>query len=105
MPPASPLQRILHPLSVEAFAARFFEKRPLRLSGRSARGRRKFDFLFREEEFALGLDRVRDIKAVFANSREARIGPEDIDDMLAAGATICVNGMESAHAKLRAAAR
>ena len=101
MPVASTLQRILEPLDVEAFAETYFQKRPIKVAGRPD----KFEFLFRESEFLLNLDRVKHIRAVFPKNRQAHIQPAEIPDMLDAGATICVTGMERAHAKLRNAAR
>jgi ribosomal protein L16 Arg81 hydroxylase len=100
MPAATALQRILEPLSVDEFAGKYFQRRPLKLSGKS----NKFDFLFREADFLLNLDRVKHIRAVFPKNRQARIQPPEIPDMLEAGATICVTGMELAHPKLRKAA-
>jgi ribosomal protein L16 Arg81 hydroxylase len=100
MPAATALQRILAPLSVHEFAEKYFQRRPLKLSGDA----RKFDFLFREADFVLNLDRAKHIRAVFPKNRQAHIRPAEIPDMLEAGATICVTGMERAHAKLRAAA-
>jgi ribosomal protein L16 Arg81 hydroxylase len=101
MPAASALQRILDPLRVDQFVEKYFQRRPLRLSGRSG----KFDFLFRESEFLSHLDRVKHIRAVFPRNRQARIQPTEIPDMMEAGATICVTGMERAYPKLMEAAR
>ena len=100
MPVASALERILAPLSVEEFAEEYFQRRPLKLSGNAT----KFDFLFREADFLKNLDRVKHVRAVFPKNRQARIHPAEIPDMLDAGATICVTGMERAHPKLRKAA-
>jgi ribosomal protein L16 Arg81 hydroxylase len=100
MPAATALQRILAPLSVDEFAEKYFQQRPLKISGKSG----KFEFLFREADFLLNLDRVKHIRAVFPKNRQARIQPNEIPDMLEAGATICVTGMERAHVKLRNAA-
>jgi ribosomal protein L16 Arg81 hydroxylase len=101
MPAASVLRRILQPVSVDAFVAGYFQRRPLRIPGTPD----KFDFLFREDDFALNLDRVKHIRAVFSENRQARIQPPEIEDMFEAGATICVTGMERANRKLREAAR
>lgn len=101
MPRASLLQRILDPLTVEEFAAKYFQRRPLKIRGAPD----KFDFLFRLREFQFNLDRVERIRAVFAENRHARIRAADIRPMMQCGATICVTGMELAHPKLRRAAR
>jgi ribosomal protein L16 Arg81 hydroxylase len=100
MPSASVLQRIVHPLTVDEFVDGYFQRRPLRLK----RPRNKFDFLFRESDFPVNLDRVRHIRAVFPRNRQAQIRPTEIEHMYEAGATICVTGMEQAHPRLRAAA-
>jgi ribosomal protein L16 Arg81 hydroxylase len=101
MPAASALQRILAPLSVDEFVEKYFQRRPLKLSGAPT----KFDFLFREGEFLDNLERVKHIRAVFPKNRQARIQPPEIPDMMEAGATICITGMERAHPRLREAAR
>jgi ribosomal protein L16 Arg81 hydroxylase len=100
MPTATALQRILHPLTVDEFVHGYFERRALRLK----RPRNKFDFLFRESDFPVNLDRVKHIRAVFPRNRQAQIRPAEIEHMYEAGATICVTGMEQAHSRLRAAA-
>ena len=101
MPMTSTLQRILSPLSVDDFIERYFQRRPLRIKGTAG----KFDFLFSASEFPLRLERVEEIKAVFPKNRQQRIQPADIKRSMQKGATICVNGMERAHPKLRQAAR
>lgn len=93
---ASALQRILHPMTIDEFAADYFQRRPLRIRGKPG----KFDFLFRESDFELRLGRAKQIKAVFGELRQATIDARDIRHMLDAGATICVNGIERAHPKL-----
>jgi len=100
MAAASPLRRILHPVTVDEVVLRYFQRRPLRLK----HPRDKFDFLFRESDFPVNLDRVRHIRAVFPQNRQARIQPSEIEQMYDAGATICVTGLEWAHPRLRAAA-
>lgn len=97
----SPLQRILDPLGVEEFVGTYFQKRPLLIRGAAS----KFDFLFRQREFQFNLDRVERLRAVFRENHNAVIAPADIPQMVRAGATICVNGMEFAHPKLQRAAR
>lgn len=92
----TPLQRLLDPLSITEFIECYFEKRPLYIPGR----RGKFDFLFREREFPVNLDRVDSLRAVFGGNKHAHIRPTDIKQMIEAGATICVSGMEMAHARL-----
>ena len=94
------LERILAPITVAAFAERYFEKRPLRVPGRVG----KFKFLFGPAEFNIGLDRATDIRAVFREGWQAHISPADIEEMIQAGATICIGGMEKAHPKLEHAA-
>jgi ribosomal protein L16 Arg81 hydroxylase len=100
MPTANALQRILHPLSVEQFVERYFQRRSFKLSG----ARRKFDFLLSQDEFLQGLARATRIRAVFPRLRQATISPADVEHMYEAGATICVTGMEQAHPKLHAVA-
>ena len=100
MPQASPLKRMLHPLPVNEFMEKYFQRLPLKVSGR----RGKFDFLFREGEFQFDLDRVTEIRAVFPQQWQAQIRAADIKQMMHAGATICVTGMEQAHPKLLSAA-
>jgi ribosomal protein L16 Arg81 hydroxylase len=94
------LQRILHPLSIDAFVGKFFQRRSFRLPGPA----NKFDFLFRERDFPVGLDRTKEIRAVFTGNRQVRIRPIEIPQMYEAGATICITGMERAQPKLLRAA-
>lgn len=101
MPRASPLQRMLDPLRVDKFVEKYFQRLPLKVSG----SRGKFDFLFRQDEFQFGLDRATEIRAVFPQQWQARIDAADIKQMMRAGATICVTGMEQANPKLLNAAR
>jgi ribosomal protein L16 Arg81 hydroxylase len=101
MPTTSTLQRILNPVSLDEFIEQWFQRRPLRVRG--AQG--KFDFLFAASDFPLRLDKVEEIKAVFPKNRQQRIDPVDIKLSMENGATICINGMERAHPKLRRAAR
>lgn len=95
------IQRVLAPLAPATFARTYFERAPLLIRGRPG----KFDFLFRQEQFKDGLDQVSEIRAVFPGLWQATIGPGDIKEMMRAGATICVTGMELAHAALGRAAR
>ena len=95
------LKRIVAPLGAKAFIDDYFQQKPLWLRGFPG----KFDALFGQHEFKRGLDRVTEIRAVFAGLRQATIAPFDIPDMVGAGATICVTGMELAHPKLARAAR
>ncbi len=101
MPQETILGRILSPLSVADFASRYFQRRALFVRGQA----HKFDFLFRHEEFIHNLDRATEIRVVFANLWQATIDPPDINEMLQAGGTICVTGMEKAHQRLEKAAR
>lgn len=102
MPRASPLQRMLHPLRIDEFVGKYFQRAPVKVSGTPG----KFDFLFKQEEFQTGLDRVTEIRAVFPQQWQAQIHAGDIKQMLHAGATICVTGIDKAHPKLsKAAAR
>jgi ribosomal protein L16 Arg81 hydroxylase len=95
------LPRIIAPLSVEAFATNYFQHRPLFLRGHS----RKFTFLFKQDDFTQELDRTTEIRAVFSDLWQAQIQAADIKEMIHAGASICVTGMEKAHPKLDRAAR
>jgi ribosomal protein L16 Arg81 hydroxylase len=90
------LSEILDPVSVEQFVEEYFEKRPLYVPGRAE----KFDSFFRTQDFKENLDRVTEIRAVFPLLRQAHIGIADIPDMLKAGASICVTGMDEAHETL-----
>ena len=100
MPPANPLKRLLAPVTVEEFASKYFQRLPIRIPGRPG----KFDFLFRPADFQFGLDRVTEIRAVFPQQWQAQIRAADIKQMMHAGATICVTGMETAHTRLSRAA-
>ncbi|HEX2828881.1 MAG TPA: cupin domain-containing protein [Burkholderiales bacterium] len=91
-------------MSVSEFVDEYFQRRPLALSRKRPRLGR-FDFLFREDEFVHNLDRVQSIRAVFVKNRQAQIKPTEIKDMMGAGATICVTGMEGAHPRLGEAAK
>src|SRR5215212_9871378 len=93
---ANPLKRLLAPLTVDEFASKYFQRIPLRIPGAAG----KFDFLFRADEFQFGLDRVSEIRAVFPQQWQAQIRAADIQQMMHAGATICVTGVERAHPKL-----
>jgi ribosomal protein L16 Arg81 hydroxylase len=98
---ANPLERLLSPLTVDEFVGKYFQRAPLRIPGRP----NKFDFLFRADEFHIGLDRVSEIRAVFPEQWQAHIRAADIRQMMHAGATICVTGVECAHRRLASAAR
>lgn len=93
--------RILAPFPVSEFLSTYFERRPLLVRGTAE----KFAHLFTAGEFKDGLDEVTEIRAVFPALRQATIGPGDIKDMMDAGASICVTGMERAHPQLQDAAR
>jgi ribosomal protein L16 Arg81 hydroxylase len=95
------LHRILSPLPVSKFLTTYFNKKPLFIRGRPS----KFGFLFKEEEFSKRLGEVKEIRAVFQNFRQAEIKPDAISDMLDAGATICITGMEKAHERLASVAK
>jgi len=90
------LSEILAPVPVEEFVESYFQKRPLVVHGPDD----KFDHLFRTSDFKDNLDKVDEIRAVFPLLRQAHIGIADIPDMLRAGASICVTGMEQAHETL-----
>ena len=93
--------RILSPVSVAEFGRVHFQQRPLLVPGNPS----KFDFLFRQDDFKYRLDQATEIRAVFPHLWQASIRPGDIKEMINAGATICVTGMEKAHRKLGQAAR
>jgi ribosomal protein L16 Arg81 hydroxylase len=95
----SPLARILFPLSASEFVERYFQRHALKISGT----RQKFDFLFRPGDLETNLERVPDILAYFPD-RQAKIDPAEIQDMVRSGATVCLIGLESAHANLANAA-
>ena len=90
------IARILHPLPVGEFLSSYFERRPLLIRG----PREKFRHVFVAEDFKLGLDRVTEVRAVFPGLWQATIHPADIKEMINAGASICVTGLERAHPKL-----
>jgi ribosomal protein L16 Arg81 hydroxylase len=90
------LSEILSPVPVEEFIECYFERLPLFVPGPDD----KFDHLFRTQDFKNNLDKVGDIRAVFPLLRQAHIGIVDIPDMLRAGASICVTGMEAGHETL-----
>ncbi|WP_370981228.1 JmjC domain-containing protein [Agaribacterium sp. ZY112] len=94
------LKRILGKVSVDEFMHDYFNKKALHIKGSED----KFDFLFRTDEFKENLDKADHIRAVFPLLRQANISIADIPDMLKAGASICVTGMEQAHPVLRQAA-
>jgi ribosomal protein L16 Arg81 hydroxylase len=98
---STPLERLLAPLSVDEFVGEYFQRTPLRIRGKPG----KFDFLFRAEEFQLGLDRVSEIRAVFPRQWQAQIRAADLKQMMHAGATVCVTGLDDAHPRLSRAAR
>src|SRR6266576_3206333 len=72
------MARILHPLDVSEFLSAYFESRPLVVRGK----RKKFDHVLAAEEFKIGLDRVTEIRAVFAGLWQATIDPVDIEEMI-----------------------
>src|SRR5215207_4430233 len=96
MPKTRALERILNPFTLDEFVGKYFQRRALLVPGR----RDKFAFLFSQDDFARNLDQVTHIRAVFPQLRQAAVAPADIEHMYEAGATICVTGMEKAHAKL-----
>jgi ribosomal protein L16 Arg81 hydroxylase len=97
----STLEAVLRPVSVEQFLHEYFGKRPLLIRGNP----KKFDALMKPQDFIRNLDRVTEIRCVFGELRQATIRPADLREMFDAGATICVTGIDRAHASLRRAAR
>ena len=94
---APTIARILHPVSVKDFLSSYFEQRPLIIRGPAT----KFNHVVTAHEFKLGLDRVTEIRAVFAGLWQATIDPADIKEMINAGASVCVTGLEQGQPKLR----
>jgi len=92
----SGLSTLLSPVTEDTFLSSYFQRRPLVVKGRPD----KFSHLFVPADFKLGLERVTEIRAVFPGLWQAEIKPADIAEMVRAGATICVTGIERAHAKL-----
>jgi ribosomal protein L16 Arg81 hydroxylase len=95
------LDRILSPLPVSKFLGTYLNKKPLFIRGRP----KKFSFLFKEQEFSHRIGELTEIRAVFTSLRQAEIKPDAIPDMLDAGATICITGMEKVHERLAFVAR
>ena len=94
---AATIARILDPVRVDEFLSSYFERRPLIIRGRAT----KFNHIFTANDFKFGLDRVTEIRAVFAGLWQATIDPADIKEMINAGASICVTGLEQGQPKLR----
>lgn len=92
----SAIARILRPVKVEEFLSSYFERHPLIIRGTQE----KFKYLFKPDDFKFGLERVSEIRAVFPGLWQAQIHPADIKEMVKAGASICVTGIENAHPKL-----
>ncbi len=90
------LSKILAPVSNTEFFDTYFQREPLLIPGSED----KFNFLFRTEDFKCNLDKTDHIRAVFPLLRQAHISISDMPDMLRAGASICVTGMEKAHPQL-----
>jgi ribosomal protein L16 Arg81 hydroxylase len=95
------LARVLTPLAVSEFLGSYFNRKPLFVRGTP----KKFEFLFKESDFAKRIDQLTEIRAVFSGFWQAHIKPAEIKEMLNAGATICVTGIEKAHHKLAEVAR
>jgi ribosomal protein L16 Arg81 hydroxylase len=95
------MARILAPVPLNTFLREHFGRRPLLVRGKPG----KFDALMKPQDFIYGLDRVTEIRCVFGELRQAAISPRDVREMYEAGATICVTGIDRAHASLRSAAR
>lgn len=83
-------------MKVEEFLSSYFERRPLIVRGTQG----KFKHLFEPDDFKFGLERVAEIRAVFSGLWQAQIHPADIKEMIKAGASVCVTGIENAHPKL-----
>jgi ribosomal protein L16 Arg81 hydroxylase len=98
---SSTLAQILAPVPLNTFLREHFGRRPLLVRGKPG----KFDALMKPKDFIYGLDRVTEIRCVFGELRQAAISPRDVREMYEAGATICVTGIDLAHASLRFAAR
>lgn len=94
---AATIARILDPVRVDEFLSSYFERRPLIVRGWAT----KFNHIFTPNDFKFGLDRVTEIRAVFAGLWQATIHPSDIKEMINAGASICVTGLEQGQPKLR----
>jgi ribosomal protein L16 Arg81 hydroxylase len=94
------LPRVLRPVTLRRFADEYFNQTPLFIRGKKT----KYQFLFRPEEWDQKLRDVTDIHAIFPGYWKIKISPSAISEMVGAGATICVTGLECAHPKLARAA-
>src|SRR5580693_1712345 len=90
------LQRLLRPVPIRRFAEHYFNREPLFIRGTKD----KYGFLFKPDEVYARLRDVIDIHAIFPGYWKTTIAPAAISEMLGAGATICITGLERAHPKL-----
>jgi ribosomal protein L16 Arg81 hydroxylase len=95
-PTAPVLARLLDPITPEDFLEEYFGQKALFVRGKPG----KFDWLFKASEMDGALGRAKELRAVFRGNREAVIRPEATRAMLAAGATICVTGIDRGHPTL-----
>src|SRR4051812_10977866 len=93
------LSKILAPVSVQDFVYHYFLRRPLLIKG----DMNKFKFMFHVNSFKENLDKVDHIRAIFPLLRQATIQISDMPDMIRAGASICVTGVQNGNEILSSA--
>lgn len=89
--------QLFAPISCDEFRNTYFNKVPLYLEGNSSR----MKDLFSIKKFFECLADCEDVRAVFSGLRQARIAPNDAQQMFDAGATICATGLERGARSLR----
>src|SRR5690349_2970559 len=95
------LSKLLKPMSAADFLADYFFTKPVHIRG----SKDKFDWLPSYIDLRTLLVGADNLRAVFADLRQADIGPDDALDMFRSGATICMTGIEEATKPLERVAR
>ena len=90
------VSRLFHPVKTDVLVRRFLHKKPKLIRNRT----RKLTLLPTSDDIRCRLGKAENLRAVFSGLRQCRIQADEIDDMLAAGATVCGSGMEYAYPRL-----
>src|SRR5580704_6541656 len=94
------LEALLAPMDAREFFAAYWNRKALYLPGSPAR----FAGMFDRDAFERGARRCGDLKVGYTDERgwpaHAAIQPEQIEEMLAAGKTVCAGGIDAGDAAL-----
>jgi len=96
------LEALLHPMELEIFFDQYWNEKALFLPGCPG----KFSGLFDRVAFDLGLQHCVDLKVGYTDDKgwpaHFNIRPEQVEEMLRSGKTVCASGIDSGDPKLTA---